>query len=69
MKALVAWRGGLFLTEGKTGALSVILKVGGSVCGCMWVYMYTQTHTAQMGYSVRSPGVGMRHQESLKNPD
>ena len=39
----------------------------------MWmyvcVYAYTHTHTAQMGYSVVSPGVEMRHLESRKNPD
>jgi len=33
------------------------------------VYAYTHTHTAQMGYSVVSPGVEMRHLESRKNPD
>ena len=35
------------------------------VCVCI----RTHTHTAQMGYSVVSPGVGMRHLEGLKNPD
>jgi len=66
MKALVAWRGGLFLTEGKTGVLSV-----SSGWECMWVYVcvYAHTHTAQMEYSVVSPGVGMRHLEGRKNPD
>jgi len=44
-----------------------IFDAGGSVCGCMW--MYTHTHTAQMGYSDVSPGVGMRHLEGPKNPD
>jgi len=70
MNALVAWGGGLFLTEGKIGALSVsshFLKWVG-VCGCMWVYTHTRTHTAQMGYSDVSPGVGMRHLEGPKNP-
>ena len=48
MKALhaQAWRGGLFLTEGKIGVLfvsSLFYDVGGSVCGCMCVY--TQWHT------------------------
>ena len=33
------------------------------------VYMHTHTHTAQMGYSVESPGVGRRHLEDPKNPD
>jgi len=44
-----------------------IFNAGGSVCGCK--YTRTHTHTAQMGYSVVSPGVGMRHLESRKNPD
>jgi len=37
----------------------------------MWVfvYMHTDTHTAQTGYSVVSPGVGTRHLEGPKNPD
>jgi len=35
----------------------------------MRVYTHAHTHTAQMGYSVVSPGVGMRHLEGLKNPD
>jgi len=42
---------------------------GGSVCGRMCVYTHTHTHTAQMGYSVVSPGVGMRRLEGPKNPD
>ena len=46
-----------------------IFNACGSVCGCMYVYTHTHTHTAQMGYSVVSPGVGMRHLESRKNPD
>ena len=36
-------------------------NAGEGVCGCMCVYTHTHTHTAQMGYSVVSPGVGMRH--------
>ena len=32
-----------------------------SVFGCMCVYTHSRTHTVQMGYSVVSPGVGMRH--------
>jgi len=35
------------------------------VCVCI----HTHAHTAQMGYSVVSPGVRMRHLEGLKNPD
>jgi len=46
-----------------------IFNTGGSVCGCMCVYTHTHTHTAHMGYSIVSPGVGMRHLEGLKNPD
>ena len=47
MRALVAWREGLFLIEGKTGVLSVsslIFTAGGSVCGCVGVYTHTHTH-------------------------
>jgi len=33
------------------------------------MYMHTLSHTAQMGYSDVSPGVGMRHLEGLKNQD
>ena len=46
-----------------------IFNAGGNVCGCICVYTHTHTHTAQMGYSVVSPGVGMRTLESRKNPD
>ena len=71
MKALVAWRGGLFLTQGKIGVLSVsslfLTWVGVYVGVC--VYMHTHTHTVQIGYSAVSPGVGMRHLEGPKNPD
>jgi len=67
-RPLVTWCGGLFLTEGKIGVLSVF-NAGGSVCGCMCVYTHTHAHTAQMEYSDVSPGVGMRHLEGLKNPD
>ena len=48
-RALVAWYGGLFLTEGEIGVLSVsylFFDAGGSVRGCMCVYMHTHTHTA-----------------------
>jgi len=71
MRALVAWRGGLFLTEGKIGVLSVsslfLKQVGVYVGVC--VYARTHTHTTQMGYLDVSPGVGMRHLEGPKNPD
>ena len=71
MRALVAWREGLFLTEGKIGVLSVsslfLTRMGVYVCVC--VYTHTHIHTAQMGYLDVSPGVGMRHLEGPKNPD
>ena len=51
------------------GCVFSIFNAGGSVCGCICVYTHTHTHTAQMGYSVVSPGVGMRTLESRKNPD
>jgi len=35
----------------------------------MCVHTHTHAHTAQMGYSVVSPKVEMRHLEGLKNPD
>jgi len=47
MRALVAWRGGLFLKEGTIGVLSVVFSIfntGGSVCGCVCVYAHTYTH-------------------------
>ena len=47
MRALVAWRGGLFLTEGNIGALSVsslfLTRVGVYV-GVVCVYAHTHTH-------------------------
>ena len=71
MRALVAWREGLFLTEGKIWVLSVsslfLTLVGVYVCVC--VCIRTHTHTAQMGYLDVSPGVRMRHLEGPKNPD
>jgi len=72
MRALVAWRGGLFLTEGETGVLSVssqLFNAGWSVCWCKCVYTHTHTRTAHMEYLDVSPGVGMRHLEGSKNPD
>ena len=52
MKALVAWRGGLFLTEGKIGVLSVSslfltrveVYVGVCVFNFNCEYAHTQTH-------------------------
>ena len=69
MRALVAWRGGLFLKEGKIGVLSVVFSIfnaGGSVCGCMCVYTHTHTHTTQMGYLDVSPGVRKGHLEARR---
>jgi len=47
MRAFVAWRGGLFLMEGKIGVLSVsslfLRRVGVYMCVCVCVY--AQTHT------------------------
>jgi len=71
MRALGAWRGGLFLTDGKIGVLSV----SSLFCRgweCMWVYVCIYAHTLTHctdGVLDVSPGVGMRHLEGLKNPD
>jgi len=70
MKALVAWRRGLFFDRRKDrGVVCVfsILSTGGSVCGCMCVDTHTHTHTAQIWYSDVSPGVGMRLLEGPEN--
>jgi len=71
MRALVAWRGGLFLTEGKIVVVSVsslfLTRVG--VYVCVSVYIRTHTYTTQMGYLDVSPGVGMRHLEGQKKSD
>jgi len=66
----LAW-GVIFDRRKDRGVVCVfsIFDAGGSVCGCMCVHTHTHTHTAQMGYSVVSPGVGMRHLEGPKNPD
>jgi len=73
MKALVAWRGGLFFDRKKDWGVVFVCSIynaGGSVCGCqcMCVYGHTHTHTSQMGYLVVSPSVGTRHLEGPKNP-
>jgi len=66
----LAW-GVIFDRKKGRGVVCVfsIFDAGGSVCVCMCVYTHTHTHTAQMGYSVVSPGVGMRQLEGPKNPD
>jgi len=72
MRALVAWREGLFFdTRKDRGVVCVCstLNAGGSVCGCVCVYTHTHPHTAQMGYLDVSSGVGMRHLEGPKIPD
>ena len=70
MRALVAWRGGLFLTEEKIVVLSVsslfLTRVG--VYVCVSVCIRTHTHTLHRCSDV-SPEVGMRHLECPKNPD
>ena len=54
MRALVAWRGGLFLTEGKIVVLSVsslfLTRVG--VYVCVFVYTHTHTHTALQKHQI-----------------
>ena len=73
MRALIAWRGGLFLIEGEIEVLSVFslfFNASGSVCECMCVYTHTHTHCTPWVLTKKvSPGVGMRHLESPKNPD
>ena len=65
-----AW-GSIFDRRKDSGVVCVfsIFDAGGSVCGRMCVHTYTHTHAAQIGYSVVSPGVGMKHLEGPKNPD
>ena len=59
MRALVAWRGGLFLTEGKIVVLSVsslfLTRVG--VYVCVSVCIRTQTHTLHRCSDVKSTHV------------
>jgi len=70
MRALLAWRGGLFLTEGKIVVLSVssLFLTRVEVYVCVSVCIRTHTHTLHRCSDV-SPGVGMRHLEDPKNPD
>ena len=62
--------GVIFDSRRDRGVVSVfsIFNVGGSVCGC-GVCIRPHTHTAHMGYSVVSLGVGMRHLGDPKNPN
>jgi len=66
----LAW-GVIFDRRRDKGVVCVfsIFNAGGCVCGCRCVYTHTRTHTAHMGYSDVSPGVGMRHLEGPKNLD
>ena len=70
MRALVAWRGGLFLKEGKIVVLSVsslfVTRVG--VYVCVSVCIRTHTHTLHVGYSDVSPGVGTRNLGGTEEP-
>ena len=77
-RALVAWRGGLFLTDGEIGVLSmssifcltrVGLYVDVHVCIRTQCHALAYTHTARGVLDVVSPGVGTRHMEGPKNPD
>jgi len=60
MKALVAWRGGSFLTEGTIGVLSVsflfLMQVGVYVGVCVCIRTHTHTHCAdgELGCEPRS---------------
>ena len=63
--------GGYFERERDRDVVCVfsIFDAGGSVCGCRCVYTHTHIHTAHMGYSGVSPGVGMTHLKRPKNLD
>ena len=66
----LAWRA-IFDRRKDRSAVCVfsIFNEGGSVRGCTCVYTQAHAHTAYMGYSDVSPGVGMRHLEGPKNLD
>ena len=53
MRALVAWRGGLFLTEGEIGVLSLsslfLMRVGVYVGACACIRKHTHTHCRVLG--------------------
>jgi len=64
----LAW-GDIFDTRRYSGVVCVfsIFNAGGSGCGYGCVYTHTHTlHTAHMGYSDVSPGVGMRHLQARR---
>jgi hypothetical protein len=60
MRALVAWRGGLFLTEGKIGVLSVSslfltrVEVYVGVCVCIRTHTHTHCTDGVLGCEPRS---------------
>ena len=62
MRALVAWRGGLFLTEGNIRVLSVsslfFTRVGVTVyvgvCVCVYVHAHTHCTVGVLGCELRS---------------
>ena len=66
----LAW-GVIFDRRKDMGVVCVFsfFNAGGSVYKRVCVYTHIHTHTAQMGYSDVSPGVGTRHLEGPKNPD
>ena len=62
-RALVAWRGGLFVRRDRSVVLCLsIFDAGGCVRSCMCVYTHTHTHTAHGMLDV-SPGINTRHFE------
>jgi len=67
MRALVAWRGRLFLTEGKIRVLSVssllLTRVGVYVCVCACVCVYAHTHVTHTHYTDGVPGCKPRSQD------
>jgi len=71
-RALVAWRGGLFLTDGEMGCCLVcclfLTRVGVYVCVCACIRTHTHTHTAHTVLDLYI-GVRTRRLEGPKNPD
>ena len=58
MNALVAWRGGLFLTEGKIGVLSIsslfLTQVGVYVDVCVCIHTHTHCTNGVLGHEPRN---------------
>jgi len=71
-RALVAWREGLFLTDGEMGCCLVcclfLTRVGVYVCVCVCIRTHTHTHTAHVVLDLYI-GVRTRRLEGPKNPD